>query len=55
MRQQQEEEERQIWEELEKNISVDERFELHKKIYPIFKERVEEYARQHNSKTKRAV
>ena len=55
MRQQQEEEEQQMWEELEKDLTLDERFEIHKKIYPFFKERVEQYAKRYNSQAKRAI
>jgi hypothetical protein len=50
MRQQQEEEEQQMWEEL----TFDQQFELHKKVYPDFKRECDEFRRD-TQKTKRAV
>lgn len=54
MRQQQEEEEQQMWEELEKDLTVEARLEIHRKIYPIFKRECDEFRRD-TQKTKRAV
>jgi len=52
--QQQEEEEQQMWEELEKDLTFDQRFELHKKIYPIFKRECDVFRRD-TQKIKRAI